>query len=71
MTPVAGQDTPGPPGTPKSWSFEYRIATMLFADAVGYSRLTEDQIPLFFDHYAGTIADYNDSSPHKAAHIET
>jgi class 3 adenylate cyclase len=44
---------------------------MLFADAVGYSRLTEDQIPLFFHYYAGMVADYNESSPFKAVHTET
>lgn len=58
-------------GTGNTWAFEYKIETMLFADAVGYSRLTEDQIPLFFDCYAGVIAKYNKSSPYKAVHIET
>ena len=53
------------------WAFDYKIETMLFADAVGYSRLTEDQIPRFFECYAGTIADYNETSPAKAVHIET
>lgn len=57
--------------TDRSWDFEYKIETMLFADAVGYSQLTEDQIPLFFRFYAGAIADYNDTSPYKAVHIET
>ena len=56
---------------PTTWSFEYKIETMLFADAVGYSRLTEDQIPLFFDAYAGMVAEYNESSPYTAVHIET
>jgi class 3 adenylate cyclase len=58
-------------GDSKAWSFEYKIETMLFADAVGYSRLTEDQIPLFFHYYAGLVAEYNESSPYKAVHIET
>ena len=53
------------------WAYEYKIGTMMFADAVGYSRLTEDQIPLFFDHYAGAIADYNDTSSDKPVHLET
>lgn len=70
-TQVPSQITNRPSTKRKNWSFEYRIETMLFADAVGYSRLTEDQIPLFFDHYAGAIADYNESSQFKAAHIET
>jgi class 3 adenylate cyclase len=54
-----------------TWAFEYKIETMLFADAVGYSRLTEDQIPLFFDCYARSIADYNDTTPCKPVHVET
>jgi class 3 adenylate cyclase len=58
-------------GDSGTWSFEYKIESMLFADAVGYSRLTEDQIPLFFNYYAGLIADYNRESPYKALHIET
>ena len=58
-------------GDDATWSFEYKIETMLFADAVGYSRLTEDQIPLFFNYYAGMVADYNESSPFKAVHTET
>lgn len=55
----------------EQWSFEYKIETMLFADAVGYSRLREDQVPLFFKHYVGTVADFNKQTGHKAVHIET
>ena len=55
----------------KRWVFEYKIETMLFADAVGYSRLREDQVPLFFNHYVGTVADFNEQTSHKAVHIET
>ena len=44
---------------------------MLFADAVGYSRLSEDQIPLFFEHYAGAIARFNETTDFRAEHIET
>ena len=61
----------GAGGNDETWAFEYKIETMLFADAVGYSRLTEDQIPLFFNYYAGMVAEYNAESPHKAVHIET
>ena len=57
--------------TSGKWAFEYKIGTMMFADAVGYSRLTEDQIPLFFDHYAGAIANYNKASPYRPLHLET
>ena len=44
---------------------------MLFADAVGYSRLSEQQIPLFFEHYAGAIARLNSVTDHPAVHLET
>jgi len=52
-------------------SFEYKIKSMLFADAVGYSRLREDQIPLFFEHYVDTVARFNEQTGYKAVHIET
>ena len=54
-----------------AWPFSYSVETMLFADAVGYSRLSEKQVPLFFEHYIGTIAEFNDATTHKSAHIET
>ena len=52
-------------------AFEYKIKAMLFADAVGYSRLSEDQIPLFFKHYVGAVAEFNEKTSHKAVHVET
>ncbi len=62
----------GPPASTESGgTFEYTIKAMLFADAVGYSRLTEEQIPLFFEHYIGTIARFNQATDYKAVHIET
>ena len=53
------------------WEFDYAIKAMLFADAVGYSRLSEQQIPLFFEHYVGAIAAYNEATDHKPVHMET
>jgi class 3 adenylate cyclase len=53
------------------WVFEYAIKTMLFADAVGYTRLSEDQIPLFVEHYSGAIAAFNERTSYKAVHVET
>jgi class 3 adenylate cyclase len=55
----------------KEPDFRYEVKTMLFADAVGYSRLSEDQIPLFFEHYAGAIARFNETTDFRAEHIET
>jgi hypothetical protein len=54
-----------------AWPFEYAMKTMLFADAVGYSRLTEEQIPVFFEHFVGTIARFNEASSVKPTHVET
>jgi class 3 adenylate cyclase len=51
--------------------FQYAIRAMLFADAVGYSRLGEAQIPMFFEHYLGAIASYNQRTRHSPEHIET
>ena len=53
------------------WPFEYAMKAMLFADAVGYSRLGEDQIPLFFEHFVGRIARYNAVSADQPSHVET
>lgn len=68
----AAEDTTDPP-TPdtRRWAFEYKIKAMLFADAVGYSRLSEDQVPLFIEHYIGTVAEFNEQVSCKALHIET
>jgi class 3 adenylate cyclase len=53
------------------WPYEYAIKSMLFADAVGYSKLSEDQIPLFVEHYLGAIAEFNEHIGYKAVHVET
>ena len=71
-----GESEPAPAPRPSasnesSGTLEYTIKAMLFADAVGYSRLTEEQIPLFFEHYIGTIARFNQATDYKAVHIET
>lgn len=65
--PAAAQ----PATTEKKQTFEYKIKAMLFADAVGYSRLSEDQVPLFFEHYVGSIAEFNEKTGCKAVHVET
>jgi class 3 adenylate cyclase len=63
--------TPAMKSAKKEPGFQYAMRTMLFADAVGYSRLSEGQVPLFFEHYLGTIASYNEISRHSPEHIET
>ena len=42
--------------TRESSGFTSRIVAILFADTVGFSRLTEDQIPRFIRHFLGAIA---------------
>jgi class 3 adenylate cyclase len=37
-------------------SFEPEIVSLLFADARGFSKLTEREIPLFVDHLLGSVA---------------
>lgn len=41
-----------------------RIMAMLFADAVNFSKLTEQQIPLFLKHFLGAIGKLISTSPH-------
>ena len=41
-----------------------RIMAMLFADAVNFSKLTEQQIPLFLNHFLGAIGNLISTSPH-------
>jgi class 3 adenylate cyclase len=40
------------------------IMAMLFADVVGSSRLREDDIPLFVEHYLGMVGELASASPH-------
>jgi class 3 adenylate cyclase len=51
--------------------FTHEIKAMLFADAVGYSKMTEDQIPIFIRRCLGGVAALNDQSPHRPVHTET
>jgi class 3 adenylate cyclase len=44
-----------PPG------FSHEIRAMLFADAVGYSKLNEDQIPVFVARFLGMVAELLDN----------
>jgi len=70
-TSAAENTTDLPTLDERQWPFEYKIKAMLFADAVGFSRLSEDQIPLFVEHYVGAVAGFNERVGCKAVHIET
>jgi class 3 adenylate cyclase len=54
-----------------STRFPHEIKAMLFADAVGYSKLTENQIPNFIECFLGAVAELNDRSAHPPIHMET
>jgi class 3 adenylate cyclase/tetratricopeptide (TPR) repeat protein len=45
--------------------FEPHIVTLLFADARGFSGLTEHQIPKFVQHFLGAVANALDRSRHQ------
>jgi hypothetical protein len=44
---------------------------MLFADAVGYSELSEDQTPNFINQFLGAVADLNAHTVQRPEHVET
>jgi tetratricopeptide (TPR) repeat protein len=51
--------------------FTHEIRAMLFADAVGYSKLNEDQIPIFVTHFLGSVAELNQRMACPPEHVET
>ena len=55
-TPAGGPASEEPP------TFAHEIKSYLFADAVDFSRLTGDQIPLFAEHFLGAIAELIDAA---------
>jgi tetratricopeptide (TPR) repeat protein len=51
--------------------FTHEIRAMLFADAVGYSKLNEDQIPIFVTNFLGAVAELNQRVARPPEHVET
>jgi Adenylate and Guanylate cyclase catalytic domain/MAP3K TRAFs-binding domain len=49
----------------------HEMRAMLFADAVGYSQLSEDQIPTFIANFLGAVANLNTRTAHRFEHVET
>lgn len=66
-TPLA--EVPGPSSTDGVARHEMRA--MLFADAVGYSRLSEDQIPGYIAGFLGTVGELSRVTSHRFEHVET
>lgn len=51
--------------------FSHENRAMLFADAVGYSGLSEDQTPHFINQFLGAVAELNARTAQRPEHIET
>ncbi len=52
-------------------ALRHEIKAMLFADAVGYSKLTENQIPIFIRHFLGAVGALNERTAHRPIHMQT
>jgi tetratricopeptide (TPR) repeat protein len=48
----------------------HEMRAMLFADAVGYSKFSEDQIPLYITQFLGAVAELSRGSAHRCEHVE-
>jgi adenylate cyclase len=72
-------DPPAPSAMPPEFlsderlpvGFTHEIRAMLFADAVGYSALSEDQTPNFITQFLGAVADLNARTAQRPEHVET
>ena len=49
----------------------HEMRALLFADAVGYSQLSEDQIPGYIAGFLGAVAQLNARTAHRFEHVET
>jgi class 3 adenylate cyclase len=61
-------ETPPAQGAPK---VRHEMRAMLFADAVGYSKLSEDQIPGYIEGFLGAVGELSRRSAHPFEHVET
>jgi hypothetical protein len=59
------------PSTGRADGFSHELRAMLFADAVGYSKLTENQVRVFIARFLGAIAGLNSRTDHHPIHMET
>ena len=62
-----------PPASPEASAkgIRHEIRAMLFADAVGYSKFTEDQIPLYITEFLGGVAALARGGRQPFEHVET
>jgi len=68
---ASGTVAAAPAVTEVCGGFTHEIKAMLFADAVGYSKLTEDQIPIFISSFLGPVGVLNQRSESRPIHSET
>jgi len=59
------KNAPGGSGEEPDAKFEQEIMSMIFCDVEGYSLLTEEEIPLFVEHFMGAIEDMLQSNPNR------
>ncbi len=77
IDPHAFQDGPAPPAAPASGAddrtgvLKYEMRSLLFADAVGYSLLSEDQIAGFITGFLEAIAALNRRTVHAFEQVDT
>jgi class 3 adenylate cyclase len=69
-SPVA-QKAPDASAAPEAKEIPQEVKAMLFADIVGFTKLTEIQIPLFVDHFMGKVADLMTSMQRPPIHKNT
>jgi tetratricopeptide (TPR) repeat protein len=69
--PPGGPNGPSPPGGIGPGRPPHEIKAMLFADAVGYSKFTENQITIFIDRFLGAVAALNDTTAHAPIYTQT
>jgi hypothetical protein len=58
------------PVTQSQARVRHELRAMLFADAVGYSKLGEDQIPNYIEGFLGAVGKLARSTPHPYEHVE-
>jgi class 3 adenylate cyclase len=59
-----GVALPGQAASEPAFAFAPEIRALLFADAVGFSKLTESEVHLFVQHFLGLIGKILEKSPH-------
>ena len=55
---------------PASAAVRHELRAMLFADAVGYSKLGEDQIPSYIEGFLGAVGELSRRTAHRYEHVE-